>query len=833
MIAEEILLEITSELSQATVREYHYLDSLAHNMADQLCMREAEVLATAQPFGREEKDPAFAGVVDAFYASKRDRNAKRARLWVHKQRLHTIVAANEADDPLEAEDDDMIPIEYDHFYPERLKNYQPLSTDKSWKIRELNAMEDYRKAEMVYWSAFNISLNINSLPKNAKGISCVSVSSNDKFIAIGTQNGDLLIYDCVTTVAGKKKETSIRCLRAQHNGNVNDAAIHVSWSCDSSQVALVNQLGQVSLWTVTASGSSVEDARRLNIAPDKATGVSPSQLRLVHRQGADPLDFRFSSGSLVGNKESGDREWTPTFSVFYPSFTLLGNQHKLVYGMSSNDLLMVDTEPLSRDFGKKATGSGAQQDAGQKQANKKGRADDLVNLIDARLEGKDPDVRVGNEELKAALFKAHKYPLIHVGFIQHVGDMFSVDRQGYINVWKHRSEQLTDKAWLRPFKKCRLAMKVKKFSPSTDTNPLVRFDEDAPEFQDPVQRNRQRNNVEKELAEFGLRHPWRTTRTGNKNIFIYKPLDGHVPESGVMFHEVYRSVPSKELAKYQTRVYKPQDCFAELFLGCAQNTSASLLVCLVLFAADEDSPPCLEFVIVNLLTMKTKEPRIQVPLKNEQFQTIKKQGLVTFDVGRPLDATGAEYVFLNLVGELRIFSLASGQSVCEGIDPKLKKSSLAQPKDPSKGFKISLSQFKMRPDVNLKVMSTPDNFLLLMYKKAEPSLKIFQLQDTNTEEARTTTSEHFTALDEKVLYPRELRMNGDRLHFYPELHPVAGAREVIFQAMDKALQKKSAFTLETKRAHEHLNRIHSYALLSDVVAAQRKPLPYEENDDQN
>lgn len=827
LVAEELLLEITRELALATAREYHYLDSLAHNMADQMCVREAGVMATGQAFGREDDDPLYPNVIEAFYASQRKRNAKRTRLWVHKQHMVTIADAEEKAEPEEPEDDDLQVIDdFDEFYPEHLKDYDPLPSDSALQKAELKAFVDYRREEGVYWNAFGLSTMIINLTKNTKGLKSLSVSPNDKFVAIGTTRGDVLVHRFHAQKKNAREEPQCVAFGAADN----DPTIHVSWSRDSAQLASVSQLGLVSLWAFSAASATPEEAKQAGVRPDKA-GVYPRKLALLHQQNSRAQDFRFLTGPLSGKRDVGDKRWAPTFAVFYPSFSMFGSQYSLLHGMTSNDLVMIDTEPLAREFGK----APPQPATANQEAPKKGRTEELPAVNGARLE--DSDVRVGKEELRAAVFRAHKHPVIHVGFIRHVGDMLSVDRRGYIYVWKLRSEQMTENKWLRPFKKYRLAMKVQSFAPSADPPPLVRFDEaarDREDDDDGQKLKRERQKIEVELSKAGLRHPWIKEQMGGRETFIYRSLE-RVPESGAMFHEVSRAKSSKKLLKYQTRVYKPHKVRAELFLGCAQNAASSLLVSLLLFPPDERALPFLEVVIVDLTTMRAKEPRIQVALKKQQHQAIKKQGLLSFDVGRPLNATGAEYVFLNLLGELRIFSLATGQSVAQGVDPRQeRKGPFAPPKDPSDGLRFNQAQFKIRPDMELQVASCQDHFFVLVFKKTEASVRVLQIANGNSEEAGRAVSDCFAALWERTAYPRELRLGGDNSFFSPEVHPTAGAREIIFRAMDAAIQKKAGrFEPEKKRAHEHLNRVHGYALLSDVIADQRKPLPYEtaEKDD--
>eukprot|EP00042_Codosiga_hollandica_P056650 m.821500 g.821500 ORF g.821500 m.821500 type:complete len:460 (-) comp59395_c0_seq70:1102-2481(-) len=137
-------------------------------------------------------------------------------------------------------------------------------------------------------------------------------------------------------------------------------------------------------------------------------------------------------------------------------------------------------------------------------------------------------------------------------------------------------------------------------------------------------------------------------------------------ESGtndVIVHSV-KTDSDGSLVSYSTRAYVRILNHFQLLLGVRLTKRAHSLVALALFAGFEPKGPHLSFFSVALPSMIVSPMRIDVPLSDQEYQKcLANPGSIMFDVTPLQEHLGSDYVILSLLGQVRCFSLGTGQEL--------------------------------------------------------------------------------------------------------------------------------------------------------------------------
>ncbi|PAA80305.1 hypothetical protein BOX15_Mlig003414g3, partial [Macrostomum lignano] len=815
LVCEELLLEVTGELGQLAGREFLYLKGLAANLADQSCMRQAEAAIVGQLTGRKPSEPEYEVAVRTFYKLKRQRSIEKPLLWRHGMKKSSALPAAPAATKQvvpEVEDTSEI-IDYTQLLPwdTRLQLNERIEPDYVGK-KNMIKLKKFASQELRYWKQIVCNYTGISLLGFTGGFSCASVSNDNRLVAVGTMRGDLLVYDFDRKFKGgnfvvfryspvsNEQQQEQQKSRQQPSGRQPQTVDSLAWSADSGNLVSVHASGDVRAWSVHYAPLSPEQQRQPAAGKNSAAAVSPLNIL-----GDIPAhELRFTEGPFAAESAAAtrpDTSWQAVGCAFFPAFTVMGSQPHFCLAMSSHHVIKLDTEQLLDDV-----------QESQSQVLKWPRLRDP-----RRLGHKITDLRIDCE-----LFVEHSRDLLLMGAIENTGDFFTVDSGGYLVVWRYRAEFLADaRRGMRPLRVHRIRMDKEKYRPDPATPAMVRFDAEAynPETER-TELAEARRRAEAEARRNQLRYPWRTQTEFSQVTTIYKsPLEA-VKQSGGAFHEVTRLKVDDRMMRYITRVYKPYIFEAEMFLGARLDRTGTRLVCLILFPTDpEDEEHHIEVCIVDLGSMKPVDPRIIIPLTEKEYAEIQQTRYVNFDITGCFNYTLSAYLLVNVMGKVTFYSLTSGQRVAVTLSQQQVES------ESFRGCVINRSIVSAHHSNQIHCIANQHDTGMLVFRPGELTARLLYLQDGNSERDRRSLAESLRGFDWNT-WPKDRanRSSSDALYLADPDHPYAFCMDIVYDMMDRAVQRSrgSTFTAETIAEHEDINRLKCYERLNGRLERLRR-----------
>lgn len=411
-IEQSILADVIHQAAKETAIEIMAFEAQTRNMLDGIILHSFDLPSQAD--GRSTL------INNALSQMKKEAQRKRD-VWSHSQTFHIEDSVRETGMAVNEEEDSFDGTVL-HFH-----DITPFSDipDKSL----LSEQVDFQNEESEFWMGSTVDLSTLPLPRRYKGILCSAVSPNDSLIALGTVQGDILIWDLTTYPP--------RILRTSRGKNAAVSQVH--WSFDSSLVASLNEYGVVTIWSLGNTVSVPYDVKSFEPI-EQNIGFKPTAL--IPLLTLEPNDFVFTRGPFSDSK---DLTHEVTAVAFHPSSSLLGKQAFLMVGLNNGNILRL-------------------------------KFSDVASVMSF------PQVHPANgtthkigEDIDAELFKAHHHRITLISFVNNMSPMVTTDDKGFINFWEYSSESLSGFGWFVPSIKYRLKLSEVTYRPVVGAQEKVEF----------------------------------------------------------------------------------------------------------------------------------------------------------------------------------------------------------------------------------------------------------------------------------------------------------------------------------------------------------------------
>jgi len=547
-IERSILTDVIHEAAKETATEIMEFGAQTRNMLDGIMLDSFDL--HSQLYGQNR-----AALLSNALSQMKKEAQRNGNVWTHSQTFHakdnlqgTEAAIGEEEDTFDGT------VLYFH-------DITPFSNipDASMLLEQV----DFQNKESEFWMGNTVDLSTLPLPRRHKGISCSALSPDQSLIALGTVQGDILIWELSTYPP--------RILRTSRGRNT--VVTQLQWTLDSSQVVSLNEHGTIKIWSLGDAVSVPYDVKSFEPI-EQDLGFKPSAL--ISLLTLEPNDLYFTSGPF---SDSRDLINEATAVAFHPSVSLLGKQSYLMVGLNNGNILRLKY----RD------------------------APSVMSIPQVQLTNDTPH-RVG-QGIEAELFKSHSHRVVLINFVNNISPMVTVDDMGFIILWEYSSESLSGFGWFVPSVKYKLHMSEVTYKPVVEAQEKVEFSDSVKGPNRKQHRLRQemiqnRKKVQKYINSLNLGKPWQTEEVDEKVTHIYAPKN--VPESGATFHCVTYHTTTGLLASYVTKLFRPIEIPCSRFISCKANFTGTKLVFMLLFPTAEPQESHVSFVIVNL------EPAVEV-----------------------------------------------------------------------------------------------------------------------------------------------------------------------------------------------------------------------------
>ncbi|XP_021356335.1 uncharacterized protein LOC110452255 isoform X2 [Mizuhopecten yessoensis] len=806
LIMEELVLDVTSDLTQEAVDEQKHTYGMVRNMAFKEVMSRTEAIVIGEDQGRQPNDQGYSMVTKTFFGYQQQRNRQRMELWGHSQPFTAKAPpqrikkkkpekkkkeeVEEEEDRDDEEDPDVVVLEYHQIIPVDIRIYDPVRTDTPDIKQNKRLYQTYMTKDVEYWSRVNATLDRINLPKRCGGVLSMSRSPNQRFLAVGTIHGDCMIYD-TWTVPWRPIKVIV------NNQGGNDAILYIAWSLDNSRLITTTASGLVNVWSFLGGGLRKSDTRSLGIQPDSHDQL-PRQLGLMFQFDVDENDFMFYQGPFV-EQETLTQSYAPTVASFYPSFTFFGIQNMICLALENGDVLKADLEY--------ALGSSASTDFTE--------APKIINQMNfEELEG----INVIGKGVEAELLRRHKTIIMFIGYVDNINRLVTVDVDGYMMLWKLDNENMTTTGWYVPEFKYRIAASKAMYTPSAKEKPKMIFTDSVSQM--PGERPRTRQEIAKQrkttqttIDNMQLGDPWHKDilRDQGLILYVYAPKGG-VKTTGAMFHLVMRHIETDTLSSYVTRMYKPVKVKHTKLFEPKMSTNGRDMIFMMLFPSYPPKAAHLMIVICDLTIGELKPFRRDIHLTTEEYNDVLENNVVQFDVSQTYGPTGSSYVFVNVRGELRAFSLTSGRQVVM----------MEREDDRFSGFPgclIDASEWDLPRNLEVSVTCSKGKMYAVFFGQKINYISVITFTDTNTYRQRRAMWKSYEVwLDHQVI-PIEQRCNFITQDLVDAQHPSVYMRGLILKAMDNAIMKSDGvdFTQEFQFENQAIDKVHNYLAMEEVV----------------
>lgn len=669
-IERSILTDVIHEAAKETANEILAFSSQTRNMLDGILLDSFDLYS--QSYGQNR-----AALLSNVFSQMKKEAQRKGNVWSHSQSFHAKHRLQGAEIEV-AEEVNTFDGTVLYFH-----DITPFSDIPDANM--LPEQVDFENKESEFWMGNVVDLSSLPLPRRYKGISCSAVSPNNSLIALGTVQGDILIWDLSTFPP--------RILRISRGRSSVISQLH--WSLDSSQVVSLNERGTVQIWSLGDTTSVPYDVKAFEPV-EKDLGFKSTAL--ISLLTLEPNDFFFTQGPFSDSKDLTSKA---TAVAFHPSATLLGKQSYLMVGLNNGNILR-------------------------------------LKYRDARSVMSVPQVQPTNgtshkigQDIEAELFKSHLHRIVLISFVNNISPMVTVDDMGFINLWEYSSASLTGFGWFAPNIKYRLNMSEVTYEPVVGTQEKVEFADTVKGPSHKQHRLRQemtqkRRKVQKYINSLHLGKPWKTEEVDDKVTHIYAPKN--VPESGGPFHCVTYHAVSGLLALYATQIFRPVEIPSSRFISCKLNFPGTKLVFMLLFPKVEPTEAHVSFVIMNLQpAVAVSKNYIKIAINKNDFVKCLHDGTCSFGLSQAVDATGSEYIVTNVNSNLTAISMTTGNEVMGKTQPGWV------------GCHLNIKKGQISPASKLQVASTCKGLQVLLYAQGHNSAILLQLKDENTRQQRLRT----------------------------------------------------------------------------------------------
>ncbi|KAK3698156.1 hypothetical protein RRG08_021667 [Elysia crispata] len=737
LVAEEMLLEVTSHMIKETANEGIHQDVMFKRIAGNVMIKEAEIQATGNTKGREPSDEAYDLITLTFSTMQRNRDKHKKGLWSHSQALKEPVTSGpeplrrepgpdlgpvagpspkikgkksksvvedvpEEEEPIES---DVQIITHGHLLPLDPMVTSPDSSGDDAKVKAKRLWtEIYTKQETMYWKNLRPFVFGKNLPKRCQGVTCVCPSKDHTLVAVGTTSGDVVVLN--------SQVEPWEVVKFDVGQSGQGPVVSLAWTLDGSRLLAVTQSGNMSVWLTKGQPPSRDQLSAMGF-PSDPSKPQPFALTLVHSMRSKKGDYTVTQGTLAEQETRADQTQGAAVGGFFPSLTFLASQVSVCAGMTKGDVLKLDLTSVGDDSQEEA------QDAAV-----------ILKPIVKPVHVEAEEVNLTQQGVEVELLRQHRYPVIHLGFIGNIGKMVTVDSRGFINIWKYDRDHVTDFDWFFPEKKYKLDLNKTMYSPSSSDRPQVIFsDQGRSKETTQAQLARERRAAEQALHKLKLSEPWHVSRSQNPPLqtYIYVPPGGS-EGAGAMFNVVARHIKTEQLSMHVTRVYRPVKVPCSRFLTTMQTPSGEELVFVLLFPEYPPKGSHLMILVLDLPTMKLRNFRRDIPLEVKEFFDIRDKNICSAGVTQVYGPTGSNYLFLTVCGRLSCISLNSGAEV-------LTVDSISRPRVPRfPGLKLDDKQMTLTPSHMVATLGNLGSLYLVLYEKNSTSIKVLRLENGNTHE---------------------------------------------------------------------------------------------------
>ncbi|XP_046555115.1 uncharacterized protein LOC124264417 [Haliotis rubra] len=800
LVAEELMLLATRELAREVALETVHIFGTFHNSTTRMFLNTVESITTGQENGRNPEDPAFNVVTRGYFSMQTNRNQHRKDIWAHTQHLHHSKPERKTpqprplqpqkqkqqkpkqqpqpqpEEPEEEEEDVDIDVEvitYDHIKPMSLRKYESSRSDSKEKNRRKEFTKIYHKKEQQYWKGLKTAVKKLVVGRKCKGVEMARVSHDQRFLAVGTAHGDLIVYDTWME--------PWRPVRAIHNiDRADDSVIDIAWSMDSSRLSTINTGGMLIVWSFDGGGTQRSDIRGLEIQADSA-GYVPQQLARIALLDVDQKDFIFQQGPF-SEQDVLSSPQSPIKAAFFPSFTLLGTQHCVCACLENGDMLKCNLEPLSVTADADQT---VEYSEARQQSSTPTSIVGLLLLLQSSLDT-NHGVNLIGQSLEAELFRQHKHPIIYIGFVDKLGNIVTVDIKGFINLWKYDKQLMSGFGWFLPRKKYRIQMSKVMFSPSTTEKPNVIFTDRVKQSKKKTRQEiaRERKKVESTLQKMQLGDPWHETYMDEQGLLstVYTPK-GDIKDSGAMFHVVLRYQGTNQISTYLTRLYKPKKVKCSGILEVCQTSSGREMVFLLLYPQFPPKDAHMTVLVLDLRTMKLKDIRRDIPLTDAEYKEVQQRDVVSCDVSRVFGPTGSDYLFLTFNGRLRVVSLNTGKLV-------MRAENLSRPSYFG-GNAIDERQLPLQTNAVVTTVCSRGRIYAVMYSTTSTVLHILEVRDEHDHDTRRMMIKAYQTGYNTEMIDSEIRLDPVAMQQHDLQHKSVEMRKLVMEAVDNAVGSQS------------------------------------------
>nr|XP_039263702.1 uncharacterized protein LOC120339606 [Styela clava] len=659
-IINEIFDELSSVMIRKTAEEIVFLLKMVDVSACDLVINSTYTAVNGKP--PKDSNSSISQMVDKMWVEIMTRRLKtRKNLWAHTQGAKStsipsktnVTEQPEQVEQVEENDGDVTMLSY-----EQTPLTGSVFTGEIW--------DEYVSAEFSYWESQSVDLApmpFSLSYKKIYGISCLSMSYDNRYVALGTYRGDILVYDITW-----EPFRPIRCV--SFVGKSPEKISHISWTVDRTKILTLSETLCLIVWSVSyLSPSSASDIRHLGIPEDKTNGYNCQQLTAICILEGLKQDFMIKEGPLASSITPASFS-TPVVAKFSPFMNVSGAQNFVIVGFASGDILKCDLSHVTSS-----------------------RFKVLLNYHPTETNspfiiGQD-SLSKGNKitkSIEVELFRSHRHPINMIHFIKNDGDMITFDQKMNICVWRHNKEQLSGFNWFIPYRKLRITGTEAVMVPKLPEK--VIFEDEITLKKNTKGKKRkgkqvvekERNQVMNELRTLQLqsRQPWHSddqeyNEEGKKkkqDKFItktYSPTQREIvdPLADQVFHIVTRQRSTNLMVRYATRIYSVSHNPARALIDTLPNSDGSKLYFMFLYAKH---PPNMKahVTLVNLDLNRLdmlQSMVIKQDLDKNDFDKCVVNKELAFAVTRTFISNKTEYIYCNIAGRMHAFSTFTGSEI--------------------------------------------------------------------------------------------------------------------------------------------------------------------------
>lgn len=863
LLAEQLLLEVTGELSRYIVHETVHICKLVYSISEDFV---CESLLYDGNNANRRGDLCKRALEDL----RSDRETSKPAIWRHDtamsnlkqpeaQAVSTARGQAKKAAPSVQQVEDVTVVRHE-FVPSHLKDLDILPYDhipvRIYKYR----LGQFRAAEVAYWKQYAVTSGDLLMPTEAGGVSCVQYSPNGQLLAIGSTNGDVIV--------AYPWSNPMRPLRGSGSRASGNTTRSLAWSQDSS-ILLSLHAGYLALWSVTRVFKPLDRAVNTDVNStirnirDQNT-IAAQQLRNILVLSIASADFKFVDGPFADDplQMRLSEQWSPVRGCFVPMYELLGGQHRFAMAMSNNDVLWLSTTEVVRR---------ALTDA-RAMAQRPAKADYLFPSQNAPRS----HTISATHRIPCELLRRHKQEVVLMTFIDSCSEMLTVDSDGYMFFWKigdenvsaNRNTRVNNSFSQLPCRRYRIATTKTAFYTIPNATKTAKYEDS--EYLLAVQQKRgglssnsrirlakrplmeaERDRALLEFCRMRFTGPYVAQTEANiRTRYYHDPTEVQSNQEQSLLHILLDDVAPAQIRlvqeqmpvrsnaagqpipatlfgigplviAYYTQPFRPATLQA-VVVAVAVNPARSTLVLVLLYPAAELKGAHLDAVCVNLHTMKAYEPLIECAVTSNderQIRSLLQKGSlsesgVTVAISRAIASLGTDYLLLQVLGNLSVYSLLGGSVVMCSAGVSV-SSTIA---DVHFGD-LRSSSFAVQSEASERF----DRLQLLLHKRGVTYVRNINLEDRNLPADRLAISRLSSQLrfatqqDGKPNEPlfSELASNPYKCASRNEFdHRLADMRMLVYELMDHAIQSVSGMypsIMQTLYAEQNAEEAYEYA----------------------